>query len=761
MSFVSIFRNAFIFLCLLFLLLGYTTYQLNLSIERKDTALKYQMDLRLLGDQLAKGSGYLTAEVRSYVQFGNKLHYDNFWREVNLTRSRDIVIQRLKNLKVSSEEFKYIATAKKYSDNLITTEKQAMREMKDGNFRTARELVFGKYYAEQKNLIIGNIQKFQQVINKRALEKTREAESNAELFIRITNGLLILSGLLVLFFFYFIGIKQLVEPMKSLTNLMLKLSQGSLDINIPNFSQNNEIGEMASTLEVFKGNLVKRHDNERLLSIVESNTTSVIYIKDIEGRYLFTNKRWQELFILKNEDVQGKTDLDLFPKEFAEKFIRIDRAVMKSGLPFKGEEFAPHDDGMHTYISTKVPLRDSKGVIYGLCGISTDITETKQTQETLKLSEKRFRTIFEESPLGISLIDSLTGHIQEVNPRFAEIAGRSLAEMATINWMSITHPDDIKNSLDNIAALNADKVNGFNINKRYIRPDSTIAWISLTVARVSVEDKSKPMHLAMIEDITKKKEIESELRNYQDHLEEEISRRTLELKDSQDLLIHSEKLSTLGRFSASLAHEFNNPLFGLINLVDQLGEELKEEERKKFSDIATKECWRMADMIKNLQSFYKPSEGIFCPSKVDEVIESVLLIIKKSCEIKRIQINKIYNTDIFNFEAIEDQIKQVILNVLQNSIDSISKDGGKITLTLDRANSNLILKIQDTGEGIKKEDLKLIFDPFYTTKGNEGTGLGLSISYGIIKSHDGNIIIESTLGVGSTATLTLPITRKD
>ena len=342
MSFVSIFRNAFIFLCLLFLLLGYTTYQLNLSIERKDTALKYQMDLRLLGDQLAKGSGYLTAEVRSYVQFGNKLHYDNFWREVNLTRSRDIVIQRLKNLKVSSEEFKYIATAKKYSDNLITTEKQAMREMKDGNFRTARELVFGKYYAEQKNLIIGNIQKFQQVINKRAFEKTREAESNAELFIRITNGLLILSGLLVLFFFYFIGIKQLVEPMKSLTNLMLKLSQGSLDINIPNFSQNNEIGEMASTLEVFKGNLVKRHDNERLLSIVESNTTSVIYIKDIEGRYLFTNKRWQELFILKMKMCKERPILIYSQKSSPKNLLRSDRPGYEFRDDLLKEKNLPH-----------------------------------------------------------------------------------------------------------------------------------------------------------------------------------------------------------------------------------------------------------------------------------------------------------------------------------------------------------------------------------------------------------------------------------
>ena len=92
--------------------------------------------------------------------------------------------------------------------------------------------------------------------------------------------------------------------------------------------------------------------------------------------------------------------------------------------------------------------------------------------------------------------------------------------------------------------------------------------------------------------------------------------------------------------------------------------------------------------------------------------------------------------------------------------DSISGDEGKIILTLDRTNSNLILKVQDTGEGIKTENLKSIFDPFFTTKGQEGTGLGLSVSYGIVKSHGGEIAIESELGVGSTVTLILPISRK-
>jgi hypothetical protein len=150
MSFVTIFRSAFIFLCILFSLLGYTIYQLNVSIERKDTALKHQEEFRLLGEQLAKGSGYLTAEVRSYVQFGAIIHYDNFWLEVDKTRSRDIAVERLKKLKVLPKELDFIEIAKWYSDKLISTEQMAMEYMKGGNSKAARKLVFGDYYLEQK-----------------------------------------------------------------------------------------------------------------------------------------------------------------------------------------------------------------------------------------------------------------------------------------------------------------------------------------------------------------------------------------------------------------------------------------------------------------------------------------------------------------------------------------------------------------------------------------------------------------------------------
>jgi len=145
-------------------------------------------------------------------------------------------------------------------------------------------------------------------------------------------------------------------------------------------------------------------------------------------------------------------------------------------------------------------------------GLRYEITERKKAEKTLRKSEERMKTMFEEAPLGIALIDSLTAHIYEVNPKFAEIAGRSREEMARINWISITHPDDVQEDLDNMALLNAGKITGFNMNKRYIQPDGSLVWINMTIALIKVEDKTQPRHLCMIEDITERKQVEETLR---------------------------------------------------------------------------------------------------------------------------------------------------------------------------------------------------------------------------------------------------------
>ena len=499
----------------------------------------------------------------------------------------------------------------------------------------------------------------------------------------------------------------------------------------------------------------------RFRTIFEGAPVGVALIESLTGKITQVNNQFTKISRRSEIELLKLSWMDLtHPDDIDNDLIKYEELNAGNIDQYEVEKRYIDKDGNQGWIKKKVSKlivdEDMKPMHLAMI---EDITKNKKNEELLILSEKRFRTIFEESPLGVALIDSITGHIYEVNNKFAEIAGRSLSEMATINWMSITHPDDVQEDLDNMADLNSGKINGFKMEKRYIKPDGSYVWINMTISPLTVEDKDSPRHLCMIDDITEKKNVESELYNYKNKLEDKVNKRTAELKASQERLVHSEKLSTLGKFAGTVAHEFNNPLFGVINLVDQMGGELEEEERKKFSDLAQSELWRMADMIKNLQSFYKPSEGIFTNNSMCHLLDDVLLISGKAARNKGIEFKKNYKSVEYSFEGIEDQIKQVLLNILQNSIDSISA-GGEIVLNMAKNSKEIILEIQDTGSGIRAEDKKFIFDPFFSTKGKSGTGLGLSVSYGIIKKHGGDISIDSELNIGSTITLVLPRKRK-
>ena len=137
------------------------------------------------------------------------------------------------------------------------------------------------------------------------------------------------------------------------------------------------------------------------------------------------------------------------------------------------------------------PVLDNEGHFYGRIWSFHDITGRKQAELILRTSEDRFRTIFLQSPLGIAMIDSLNGRIHEVNARFADIAGRSMEEIPNINWLQITHPDDVQADLENMALMNAGKITGFRMEKRYLHPDGTAVWIDMTVTPLKVGDKTQ------------------------------------------------------------------------------------------------------------------------------------------------------------------------------------------------------------------------------------------------------------------------------
>lgn len=229
-------------------------------------------------------------------------------------------------------------------------------------------------------------------------------------------------------------------------------------------------------------------------------------------------------------------------------------------------------------------------------------------------------------------------------------------------------------------------------------------------------------------------------------------------RTTQKQLLHAEKLSALGRLSASIAHEFGNPLMGVKYLLDDFHKrkELNASDHQ-LVELGLEECDRMKSLIKNLQRLNKPSSGKKNRTDIHSLLENVLLFQKKHFSANQIQLNKKFDHTLPQVEVIVDQITQVLFNLTINAVDAMSMHGGILTICTRRHEDGIAIDIQDTGAGIPYENQEHIFEPFFSSKKEEdGTGLGLSISYGIVRYHKGDLNFVSIPGQGTTFTFTLP-----
>ncbi|WP_051554296.1 PAS domain S-box protein [Desulfobulbus elongatus] len=269
--------------------------------------------------------------------------------------------------------------------------------------------------------------------------------------------------------------------------------------------------------------------------------------------------------------------------------------------------------------------------------------------------------------------------------------------------------------------------------------------------------------VGVFRDIAELKRAQMELEAINEDLERRVEQRTKELQETQKQYLHAEKLSAIGKLSASIAHEFNNPLQGILSILKGLRKRaILDEEDRALLDAAIGESDRIKELIRGLHEFNRPSSGRKVPVDVHNALDSVLLLHKSDFRHKRIAVERAYAERLPRILAVPDQIKQVFLNLLANAADACQRHGGVITVRTREEGDRVVVAIADTGIGIDAGEMALIFQPFYTTKPEvKGTGLGLSVSYGIVNNHGGEIRVASTPGQGATFTVVLPIRGDD
>ncbi len=242
-----------------------------------------------------------------------------------------------------------------------------------------------------------------------------------------------------------------------------------------------------------------------------------------------------------------------------------------------------------------------------------------------------------------------------------------------------------------------------------------------------------------------------------------IFRDITDIKQSQLLLLHSEKLAAIGKLTAGLAHELNSPLSGIIALINAYRKN-KGKDSKEYKQLMLmhEACEHMAKIVKDFVSFSRKSDQEYAEIDINEMIEGVLDLISPTTKLEYIEIIKKYSLTLPKINGDKAELQQVVLNLFTNAIDAMearAKDRRFIIKTgVSQDNNKLLIEIIDNGCGIDKEDIKKIFDPFFTTKKQgKGAGLGLSVSYGIIRSHEGEMTVESEPGRGSKFTILLPM----
>ncbi len=496
-----------------------------------------------------------------------------------------------------------------------------------------------------------------------------------------------------------------------------------------------------------------------LASIVENSDESIIS-KSLEGIITSWNQGAQRLYGYTQEEIVGHSISLLVPEDKKDELAYILEQIKEGKKIVSLDTTRRRKDGEIIMVSLTVsPIKDASGALIGASAISRDITVSKKAQLALEESERRFRTMADTAPVMIWVAGTDAG-CNFFNKAWLDFTGRSMEEERGNGWASGVHTQDLSRCLD-IYLKSFELRESFSMDYRLRRHDGQYRWILDRGVPRFTHDGEFAGYIGSCLDITELKLMQELLRVDKRSLEKMVEERTEELTRAQNELKQANRLADIGTLAATVAHELRNPL-GVIQMAAY---NLKNEtnamgENRHLMNIE-KKVWEGNQIIDNLLSYSRIKIPHYDQVHLLNLLDECVLTSQNRFQEKNITVEKKYGGFKEGFiEADAHQIREVFANILNNAFQAFVKPGGKIVLSVERQGNAVRVAVQDSGVGIARDDLKHVFEPFFTRK-SKGTGLGLSICSELVTLHQGTIEITSQQDVGTTVWVVLPILRKN
>lgn len=475
-----------------------------------------------------------------------------------------------------------------------------------------------------------------------------------------------------------------------------------------------------------------RQANRFLTNLIDSSVDGII-AADMNGKVIIFNEGAEKLLGYKTEEViDNFSVVNFYPPGVAQDIMR---KLLSEDWGGKGKVLPMRITGIHKN-GEHIPMTLSGALIYqggkevASVGIFYDLREILKAEQDLLQSETNFRNLFERVQHGI-YFSTREGRFLDCNRAMLEMLGYE--EKADFLKMDITR-DLYENPDDRAVFQEMIEKDGFvkDYEARFKKKNCELVNVLMT-AHVRKDTGQIQGYQGILIDVTESRKLKQQL-------------------------FQSEKLAAMGRLTAQIAHELNNPIFGVMNCLDLIKSEVPEGNKKrKFLDMAYEETKRISQLLRSMLKFFRPAEDVKGETDLNKLIEEVVLFIGKQLAEFRIKVDLELDKDLPTVFASGNQLKQVLLNMIMNAKTAMPQ-GGNLLLSTHLENESVEIKISDTGSGIPKENLDRIFEAFFTTKSDvKGVGLGLSVCFGIIREHNGKIEVESEIERGTTFIITLPV----